>query len=326
MVAPELAKGCRVLWIGPHRPPHLRGLELLGVFRLARRPPGRSRRIWHARRNVEMMLGLLLRTIGFPLALVFTSAGLRHHSWITRFLIGRMDAVIASSEAAASFLKRPAVVIPHGVDVSTFSPPADRSAAFAATGLPGKLGVGLFGRVRPSKGTDLFVEAMCRLLPRYPDFTAVVIGRTTLEHQKFLQRLRDRVKEAGLADRLRFLGEVPVDDVPRWYRSIGIYVFASREEGFGLTLLEAMAAGAALVATRAGAAAKVVVDGETGMLVPTDHVDQLVAALEQLMRDPLRAAEMGRRGRERVVANFSVEREAEQILSVYRRLVIPQAT
>ena len=90
----------------------------------------------------------------------------------------------------------------------------------------------------------------------------------------------------------------------RWYQRLTIYAFTSRNEGFGLTLIEAMAAGAALVASRAGAAELVVEDGVTGVLVPPGDADALAAALEPLMRDPAAAAAMGARGRERGVASI----------------------
>jgi mannosyltransferase len=316
MIVPLLAKRCRTAWLGSYRPDGVARLDLGDLLRLRFRP---RRVIWHARRNVEMIVGVILKGFGFPFALVFTSAAQRHHTWITRFLIGRMDAVIATTEAAASYLKRKSTVIHHGVDTALYCPPADRRGAFAATGLPGRYGIGAFGRVRPQKGTDVFVAAMCRLLPKYPDFTAIVIGRVTVEHRAFFETLRAAVAQAGLAERVRFLGELSIEEVPRWYQRIAVYVFASREEGFGLTLLEAMAAGTALVAARAGAAETVVGDGETGVLVPPGDVDALVGAIEPLMRDPQRAAEMGARARTRVVAAFSLDNEAERIAAVYRQ-------
>jgi len=267
-----------------------------------------------------MMVGLALKLLGWPLKLVFTSAGQRHHTWVTKFLIARMDAVIATSEFAASYLRRPATVILHGVDPVVYRPPPDRAAAFAATGLPGKYGIGCFGRVRPQKGTDVFVEAMCRLLPKFPDFTAVVIGAITADQRGFADQLARRAQAAGIAERLRFLGELPIEDVPPWYQRIILYAFTSRIEGFGLTLLEAMAAGTALVAARAGAAEAAVEHGETGLLVPPGDVDALVAALEPLMRDPQRAAEMGGRARERVLARFSIDGEVQKIVDVYRQV------
>ena len=160
-------------------------------------------RIWHARRNVEMLAGLMLNLLGYRFAMIFNSASQRPKTWLTHFLIARMDAVIATSEAAARYLRRPATVIHHGIDIDLYSPPADRRAAFAETGLPGKYGVGIFGRVPRQKGTDLFIEAMCRLLPQYPDFSAVVIGLATVDNRPFLEGLKQRVAAAGLAERIR---------------------------------------------------------------------------------------------------------------------------
>src|SRR5262249_29063965 len=175
------------------------------------RPGGTAASICRARRNVEMVVGLILKWLGYRLGLIFNSAAQRHHYAFTRFLIARMDAVIATSEVSASFLRRSATVIHHGIDLETYSPPADRLAAFAATGLPGKYGIGTFGRLRLQKGTDVFVEAMCRLLPRYPDFTAVLIGLTTIDNRPLVESLKQKVAAAGLTERVRFLGELPIE-------------------------------------------------------------------------------------------------------------------
>jgi mannosyltransferase len=320
-LAPLIAKRCRAAWLGLDRPEGVSRLGLVDLVRLRFRPPKRRRfRIWHARRNTEMLLGLVLKRLGWRLALVFTSAGQRHHTRYTDFLIARMDAVIATSGESAAFVKRPATVIHHGVDIEMYRPPDDHGSAFAATGLPGRYGVGTFGRVRRQKGTDLFVEAMCRLLPRYPDFTAIIVGLVTLDNRPFVEGLKQKIAAAGLKERIRFLGELPIEEVPLWYQRISIYVFASRVEGFGLTLLEAMAAGDAVVAARAGAAETVIEDGESGVLTPPGDADALVAALEPLMRDPERAAVMGARARARVVETFNRDLEADRIVEVYQRL------
>ena len=92
-------------------------------------------------------------------------------------------------------------------------------------------------------------------------------------------------------------GELPIEEVQRWYKRLTIYAFTSRNEGFGLTLIEAMAAAPRWLLSRAGAAELVVEDGVTGVLTPPGDVDALVAALEPLMRDPASAAAMGARGR-----------------------------
>ena len=318
MVAPKLANMFAAAWFGPDAPD---GIARMGVAELLKLWRRSAPLIWHARRNNEMIAGVALRALGWPLKLVFTSAAQRHHTWITRWLIRRMDAIIATNDISASFLKREANVIPHGVDTDTYAPPADRAAAFAETGLPGRYAIGCFGRVRAQKGSDVFVDAMCRLLPRYPDFTAVMVGAITPEQMVFANELRKRIEAAGLQSRIIITGELEIEEVQRWYRRLTVYAFTSRNEGFGLTLIEAMAAGAALVAARAGAAELVVEDGVTGVLMPPGDVDALVAALEPLMRDPASAADMGERGRARVLAKFSLDAEANQIAEVYRALV-----
>jgi mannosyltransferase len=314
-IAPRVARAMSAAWLGRDAPGGITRLHVRDLWRLrsrARRPL-----VWHARRNDEMLVGLALRLLGWPLILVFTSAAQRRHSWLTRALIARMDAVIATSDAAASYLRRPSTVIPHGVDTELYRPAADREAALAAARLPGRYAIGCFGRVREQKGTDVFVGAMFRLLPRYPDFCAIVVGAVTPDQRRFAEELKERVHKAGLAERIRFLGELPIDEVPVWFQRTLIYAFTSRTEGFGLTLLEAMAAGAALVAARAGAAETVVRPGETGVLVPPGDVDALAAALEPLMSDPAAAEAMGRRAREEAIKRFGVDAEVRSIVDLY---------
>ncbi|MGX4770663.1 glycosyltransferase family 4 protein [Bradyrhizobium guangdongense] len=318
MVAPRLAKLYRAVWFGSDAPEGIARLGVTDVLKLwGRKKP----LIWHARRNNEMIAGVVLRALGWPLKLVFTSAAQRHHSWITRWLIRRMDAIIATSNISASFLKVKATVIPHGIDTDAYAPPINRAAAFAESGLPGRYAIGCFGRVRAQKGTDLFVEAMCRLLPRYPDFTAVIVGQVTAEQTPFAKDLKKRIEAAGLQSRIVITGELPIEQVQRWYQRLTIYAFTSRNEGFGLTLIEAMAAGSALVAARAGAAELVVEDGVSGLLIPPGDADALATALEALMRDVAAATTMGERGRAQVLAKFSLDAEAARIGDVYRPLL-----
>jgi mannosyltransferase len=318
MVSPRLAKMFRAAWFGSYRPDGIAPLRFVDLLRLWRR---RAPIVWHARRNDEMIAGLMLRALGWPLKLLFTSAAQRHHTWLTRWLIGRMDAVIATSALSASYLKREADVVMHGVDTDCYAPPQDRAAAFAESGLPGCYAIGCFGRVRAQKGSDVFVDAMCELLPRYPDFTAVIVGAVVPEQQAFANDLRRRIEAAGLASRIIITGELPIEEVVRWYQRLSIYAFTSRNEGFGLTLIEAMSVGAALVASRAGAAEYVVEDGITGVLTPPGDVDALVTALEPLMRDVAAAEAMGARARARVVDKFSLDAEANAIAAVYRALI-----
>src|SRR5258707_2435692 len=158
---------------------------------------------------------------------------------------------------------------------------------------------------------------MCRLLPRYPDFTAILVGAITPEHTAFANQLKKRIEAAGLQSRIVITGELTIEEVQRWYQRLTIYAFTSRNEGFGLTLIEAMSSGAAFVASRAGAAELVVEDGVTGMLTPPGDVDALVAALEPLLRDPAAAAVVGARGRAPGIAEFRIDAGGQQIADVH---------
>jgi mannosyltransferase len=266
-----------------------------------------------------MAAGLLMKSVlRMPLKLVFTSAAQRRHKPFTKWLIRRMDAVIATSARSGSFLDVPHEVVMHGIDLSAFRPAGDPDQAFAETGLPGRHAIGCFGRVRAQKGTDLFVDAMIALLPEYPDWTAIVTGRVTAEHRGFADALERRVRAAGLERRILFLGEVP--DVAAWYRRLSLYVAPSRNEGFGLTPLEAMASGAPVVASDAGAYAEMILPGVTGAVVPAGDGAALRAAIRPYLADPALARAHGRSALAHVTAQFPLSREAQGIARVYERV------
>jgi mannosyltransferase len=262
-----------------------------------------------------MVLRYLLRA---PVRLIFNSAGQRRHKPFTRWMLRRMDAVIATSERSGSFLDVPHTVIPHGTDMSAFRPPSEAEDSFAASGLPGRYAIGCTGRIRHQKGTDLFVDAMISLLPNYPDWTAVITGRTTTDNQAFERELRQKIEKAGLANRIRFLGDV--DDIALWYRRMTVFVAPSRNEGFGLTPLEAMASQTAVVTSDAGSYPSMVKEGFNGFMVPAGDADALTRAVEPYLKNPAMAEAHGRNALEFVGRNFSLAAEAGAIRQVYERL------
>lgn len=316
----QRAGGLKIAALGPGLPPSVTKIPYSALPGIWRKPAsGRPFRIWHARRNVEMVAGVLLRDVmKAPLRLVFTSAAQRRHRAFTKWLIRRMDAVVTTSRRSASFLEVPYSLVPHGVDTGVFHPPALPEDDFASSGLGGKYAIGCFGRVRHQKGTDLFVDAMIRLLPQYPDWTAVITGRVTVEHKEFAGELARRVDKAGLSQRIVFLGEV--DDIKPWYRRLTVYVAPSRNEGFGLTPLEAMASATVAVTSDAGAYADMIVEGETGFVVPAGDGDALTRAIEPYLKDPELARRHGENALRHVRENFDLQREADGLAAVYETI------
>ncbi|WP_408592964.1 glycosyltransferase family 4 protein [Paracoccus marcusii] len=280
-------------------------------------------RVWHARRNTEMALGLILRRLlRRRYRLLFTSAAQRRHTGFTRWLIRQQDALIATSPQAASYLERPATVILHGVDTDVFHPAQDRAALRARLGLdPDAVLIGCFGRIRAQKGVDLLVQAGLELLPSRPRVQIIFTGRITPDNRAFADDLQARIKAAGLDGRIRFLGELPWDQVIAHYQALDLFAAPARWEGFGLTPLEAAACAVPTVAARVGAYEALIRDGQTGSLVPKDDAPALTAALARWLDDDAGRAAAGQAARAHVSANHAIEGEARAIVDVYRSLL-----
>ncbi|GFE51279.1 glycosyl transferase family 1 [Roseobacter cerasinus] len=321
-LVPIQAEQIAIAATGPVLPDHVPQVPLSALPMMPRRGPN-GWRVWHARRNVEMIGGLALRyLLGKRLKLLFTSASQRKQTGLTRWLIRRMDAVIATSEKTASYLEIPSEVIMHGIDIAGFSPSADRSSLRDTLGVAddGPV-IGCYGRIRAQKGTDVYVDAMIGLLRDHPTATALVMGRATAEHRGFEEDLRGKIAEAGLSERLRFMPEVPPEAMADWYRILDLYVAPQRWEGFGLTPIEAMACGCPVVATRVGAFEALVVQDETGLLVETGDPEVIRQAADHILSDPERLQQWSVAARRHVERRFSIEREATALVDVYRRLL-----
>lgn len=285
------------------------------------RPPARPFAIWHVRRNTEMRAALWARDVlRCPIRIVFTSAAQRRHSAFPRWLIGRMDAVIATTEAAAGFVPNVRAVVPHGVDCEVFRPASDRRAAWAETGHPGTSGIATVGRIRPEKGTDLFVDAMLRALPGLPGVTALVIGKATRDHAGFETSLRTRIREAGLADRILFPGELAPEALAQLLPALSLVVNLPRYEGYGMVPLEAMASGTPFVASDTGHFRAFSGDGAAGVIVPREGAEAAAEHVTRLMSDARGHEAMARKARARAVAEHSTAREAGGIAEVYEAL------
>jgi glycosyltransferase involved in cell wall biosynthesis len=223
------------------------------------------------------------------------------------------DRIVAVSEAVRRALEASGAaperirVIPGGVALAPFAavqPPAN--------GMTGVLGA--LGRLGREKGFDVLLAAMSKLPPGE---ARLLLGGEGTQGEALARQLHD----LGLEDRVTMTGFVA--DVPAFLSQIGLFVLPSRSEGLGLVAVEAMAAGRPVIATNVGGIPEVVVDGETGVLVPPEQPDALAAAIHRLLRDPVVAAQMGQAGRRRARELFSAERMAEKTAALYEELSSP---
>src|SRR5262245_50979038 len=168
-------------------------------------------------------------------------------------------------------------------------------------------------RLSPEKDIDTLLRAAAIAREEHGGLRLEIAGDGAC-----LPALQTVTRELGLADRVRFLGQVR--DVPAVLGRASLFVLPSRTEGVSLTLLEAMARGLPVVATRVGGNPEVVVEGETGLLVPAGSPADLARAMLRLQRDPDRCRRMGLAGRKRVERHFDIRRLVANYEDLYTRL------
>ena len=240
---------------------------------------------------------------------------------LERRLVASTDAMIAVSESVRRHVadnigvdEQRIDVIPNGVDASAFTG-VDRNDARRALLLDAtRPVVGLIGRITEQKGQDDFVEAALAIAVERPEPMFVMVGFA--EDAELQQRLRQKIAVFGLSDRIRFLGNR--DDMASVYAALDLVVAPSRWEGFGMMLIEAMAAGRPIVATRVGAIPEIVRDGRTGVLVEPRDAQALARAITGMLDDPQRRIAMGEAGRLESI-RYGWSSATAQTAAVYER-------
>ena len=241
---------------------------------------------------------LILERWTAPLAtqLVAVSAGVRAH-------------MVERAHLAAERI----LVIHNGVDVSPFS--LVRGEFRRREGIPaGCTLITTVGRLDTQKGFPYLLKAAERVTLRHPDVRFLVVGEGP--RRRDLVSLRDRL---GLKERVRFLGFRT--DVPQILTDSDLFVLPSLWEGFPIALLEAMAAGIAVVATDVPGVREVVADGETGLVVPRKDMGALAGALCRLLDDPDLRRRFARAGRRKVEGEFGWGKVVAATMSLYERLL-----
>lgn len=207
------------------------------------------------------------------------------------------------------------VTIHSGVDVARFAAAGEENrAARSDFGLPEAVPiVGFVGWLIPVKGPEVLLDAMGGVWANHPSAVLAYVGKGEMETE-----LRQRVRDEGLPDRVCFLGWR--NDVARVLPLFDLLVLPSRNEGMGRVLVEAMAAGLPVVASRVGGVPDLVAHGVNGLLVPPGEPPALAAAIGRILGHPDLARRMGESGRRRA-SRFSLETMVEKIDALYQELI-----
>ena len=250
----------------------------------------------------------------------------RLQGWLLRRNLRHADAVASTSEAMARQVRRlvpdigPVAVTPFGIDTERFAPqPQPKPQPHSG------IVIGTVKTLAPKYGIDLLLRAFAQLrLTADPSaaLSLVIVGDgpQRVELEALSQAL-------GIAAHVRFVGAVPHAEVPQWLNRFDLYVAASRldSESFGVAVLEASACGLPVVVSDVGGLPEVVVQGETGSVVPREDVAALAQAIQRLIAAPELRRRFGAAGRERVLAHYGWPHSIDAMLRCFDEVVVRHA-
>lgn len=276
----------------------------------------------HAQTRItQVMAALLSRMTGRPN--VATCHGFFKTRWNRRLFPCWGKRTIAISEPVAHHLQNdfrwPAdriVLIPNGIDLERFyvADQEQRRATRARYNLQDDPVVGIIARLSDVKGIDILIKAMPQVRKAIPTVKLLIMGEG--KEEVFLKRL---VAEYDLANTARFIPEVA--DMAECLNMFDLFVMPSRQEGLGLSVLEAQACGLAVVASRVGGLVSIISDNETGFLVDSENIEELAAKIIFVLGDESLRRKVGRQAHDRVRQEHSAAPMVEQTTHLYKELI-----
>lgn len=278
----------------------------------------------HAHTRIAQVLGWALHIVT-RLPFMTTCHGLYKFRIGRRFFRCWGSRVIAISDATLERLvlqyrlapPHQVVLVPNGVETDWFGTPAPVEAVERyreALGLAGGPVIGSISRLSPVKGLDLLLKAAAALLPDFPDLKVLLVGEGSAR-----EGLVKLAYTLGMADRV-VIGR-PVEDTRVPMAAMDLFVSAALQEGFGLSIVEAMAAGLPVVVTDAGGPAEIVEWGRCGLLVSPGDPVALAEGIRKLLGDDARRGEFARAGRVRAAKLYDFNRVTDQVIKVYEEVV-----
>jgi glycosyltransferase involved in cell wall biosynthesis len=206
-------------------------------------------------------------------------------------------------------------VVHYGIDTQKFSEPLNAKLR-EHWGLSDKTVIGSIGRLERGKNHECLIMALPKICKDVPNVVLLIAGHDPSGYGTILRRLID---ELGLEERVRLVGFQ--SDVVSFLGALDVFAFASKSEGFGQVIVEAMASGKPVVASKIPPLTEIVVDGETGSLVECGDSSAFAVAITRLLNDPIECQAMGAQGRERVREYFTADRMTQETMRIYGQLV-----
>jgi glycosyltransferase involved in cell wall biosynthesis len=248
--------------------------------------------------------------------------------WLSRSLRGYICVSRAVDEHQRTLGGRtsPSWVVYNGIDLAEFAtlPQTDSQSRAAWRSEWGwtteDIVIGSIGRIVPWKGQHVFLSALAQLLPRYPNLRGLIVGAAEPRDQEYAAALRQQAHRLGLEHVVRYTGYRA--DISRLLHGMDILAHTSiSPEPFGRVIIEGMATGVTVIATRAGGAAEIIEDSASGLLVPMEDVEALAQAVARVVDNPDQAAAWRSAARQRVEQMFTVQRYVQGVEQVYEEIL-----
>lgn len=283
--------------------------------------------IWHGHDYKSNLFGLLLKRF-WPMRLVTTVHGWVHHTSRTplyycldKLSLPQYEQVICVSpdlydECLAVGVRRErCFLVENGIDVNEFAPRSTKLHAKQRLGFATeRLLVGAAGRLSAEKGFDLLMRAVARLVQQGHDLELCIVGEGDER-----PRLEALIGELGCGERIRLLGYR--SDLRDLYEAMDLFALSSIREGLPNVLLEAMAMGTPVLATRIAGVPRLVEDGVNGLVVTPGSVDELVDGMGRLVREPALRQRLAQAGRSTIEERYSFAVRMEKIRDLYDELL-----
>jgi glycosyltransferase involved in cell wall biosynthesis len=301
----------------------MRGVDAGAVLRLARMLRADGVGVVHCHNHGAMIYAAVAARLAQSTQVVYTVHGAKtsQRKATARFLkLGLVREVVFVSGDARDTARAAGLggdervhTVVNGVDTSSFEGASDGTRVRRELSIASDAPVcGIVARLTPAKDHVTLLDAMVRLRASHPRLHCLVVGDGELRGD-----LERETRARALNDVVHFLGAR--GDIADCLAAIDVFVLSSVTEGLAMTLLEAMAAGKPIVATRVGGNPEAIDDGTTGLLVPPGDPAALAAAVAELLDDPARAGRMGAAGRARVRQKFSLEAMVAGYAAIYDR-------
>jgi glycosyltransferase involved in cell wall biosynthesis len=289
--------------------------------RIGRIAGERSVDVIHTHMSRAHTFGVLLRMrTGVPCVATAHNRYVQLHWMFNDFVIGNSTATTRFHRRYNFVRRGRSRTIPIFIDEQAIAnvPPETRDRVRRSLGAGEEhVLVGQIGDVIPRKGLLYLVRALPAILAEAPNVRLLVVGDVK-NSADYMAQIKREARELGVADAIHWAGHRR--DIPDLLAAIDVAVLASLEESLGLSLLEAMAAGRPVVASRVGGIPDVVADGETGILVPPESPPALGDAVKRLACDAVLRRQLGQAGRQRVATQFSTAAITDQIEGVYAQV------